>query len=323
MDSKPKRVSALTLTGLLEVTAGLLCLASVTGFLGRLWWLFELPSHFRLQLAFALGLLAVVWSVRRRWPMAVVCGALALVNASLVLSLFWPAGKNLPQSGPRLRLVSLNVNTANQRTDLVLDFLRKTDADVILLMEVDDRWMNGLSPLNALYAHRVSAPREDNFGIVLFSRLPLTNSSIVELGGADVPSIATDIDWAGQVFFLLGTHPLPPGSSEYARQRNGQFKNIAALVCQQSRPAIVLGDLNVTPWSPYFSNLLKTGGLINTSQGLGLYNSWPSWFSWAGIPIDHCLVTPSWSVRSKRLGPQVGSDHLPVIIDLQLPAAGN
>jgi endonuclease/exonuclease/phosphatase (EEP) superfamily protein YafD len=185
-------------------------------------------------------------------------------------------------------------------------------------MEVSETWMRALQPLRASYAQVVSEPREDNFGIALFSRLPMMNSAVIELGQAEVPSIAATISVGGKNVFLLGTHPLPPGSAEYARLRNDQLQNIAAMIRKQSRPAIVIGDLNTTPWSPYFSDLLQAGGFINTSQGLGLYNSWPSWCAWAGIPIDHCLVTPSWSVFKKQLGPQVGSDHLPVIIELQL-----
>jgi len=60
----------------------------------------------------------------------------------------------------------------------------------------------------------IAEPREDHFGIALFSRLPLTNSGVVELGGAGVPSIATTIFIGGQQVFLLGTHPLPLGSAE-------------------------------------------------------------------------------------------------------------
>jgi endonuclease/exonuclease/phosphatase (EEP) superfamily protein YafD len=37
------------------------------------------------------------------------------------------------------------------------------------------------------------------------------------------------------------------------------------------------------------------------------------------IPLDHCLVSSGLDVLDKRLGPQVGSDHLPVVIELQIP----
>ncbi len=294
----------------------LACLATLTGFLGRLWWVFELTCHFRLHLAVALGAMAIVWAVKRSWRMAAVCGVAAAVNAVLLLFLLWPGGKTVVAAGPLLRLVAINVHTENERSDLVLEFLRRTDADVILLMEVNERWMTALESLRTHYPKVIAEPREDNFGIALFSRLPLTNSEIVEFGKAEVPSIATTLEVGVQSVFLLGTHPLPPGSAGNARLRNEQFQEIATVIRRQSMPAIVLGDLNSTPWSPYFTDLLRQSGLKDTSRGRGLFGSWPAWLPGLRIPLDHYLVSPVFCVADKRLGPRLGSDHLPAIIDL-------
>jgi endonuclease/exonuclease/phosphatase (EEP) superfamily protein YafD len=318
---QPTRSSRLTVWGLLEVGAVLACLATVTGFLGRLWWVFELASHFRVQLTLLLGVLAVVWAIKRRWRMTVICGAAAVVNASLVFFLLWPEEKTAAAGGPRLRLVAINVHTENERSDLVLDFLRGTDADVILLMEVNRRWIDALKSLRTNYSQVIAEPREDNFGIALFSRLPLTDSKVIEFGNAEVPSIAATIAVGGQSIFLFGTHPLPPGSAENARRRNEQFREIATRVRRCGMPAIVLGDLNSTPWSPYFKDLLRESGLKNTSQGRGLFGSWPAWMQFARISLDQCLVTAPIRVLNKHLGPPVGSDHLPVVVEVQLPAA--
>lgn len=296
----------------------LACLATVTGFLGRLWWVFELTSHFRLHLVLVLGALATIWAVKRRWRLTAICVTTAALNALLVLLLLWPKDEVAATAGPQLRLVALNVHTENERSDLVLKFLQNANADAILLMEVNERWMTGLKSLHTDYPQVIAEPREDNFGIAMFSRLPLTNRAVVEFGKAEVPSITATIMVGGQNIFLLGTHPLPPGSAENARLRNEQLKEIAARIRRCALPAIVLGDLNCTPWSPYFSELLHDGGLKNTSQGRGLFGSWPAWLPFVRISLDHCLVTPSIHVINKQLGPQVGSDHLPLVIDLQI-----
>jgi endonuclease/exonuclease/phosphatase (EEP) superfamily protein YafD len=36
------------------------------------------------------------------------------------------------------------------------------------------------------------------------------------------------------------------------------------------------------------------------------------------IPIDHCLVSPSVAIVDRRVGPPVGSDHLPVFVDFAI-----
>lgn len=315
----PARSSRLTVWGLLEVGAALACLATVTGFLGRCWWIFELTSHFRLHLAILLAVMTAVWALRRRWRMAATCSAAATVNSLLVLGLLWPEAPPRATDGPRLKLVAINVHTANERSDLVLEYLRRENVDVVLLLEVNERWMNALSSLRTHYPQVIAEPREDNFGVALFSRLPLTNSAVVEFGMSEVPSIAVTVTVEGQNVFLLGTHPLPPGSAESARRRNEQFREIAARIRRCAMPAIVLGDLNATPSSPYFSQLLRESGLKNTSQGRGCFGSWPAWLPCGRIALDHCLVSTSIRIRNKQLGPQVGSDHLPVMIDLQIP----
>jgi endonuclease/exonuclease/phosphatase (EEP) superfamily protein YafD len=313
------RRPTMSIWGLVEVGGVLLCAATIAGFLARLWWVFELASHFRLHLAVGLAGLAAVWAVKRRWRMASICGVSAIANAVLVLLVLWPTEMAESQAGTRLRLVSLNVHTENERSDLVLKFLQTADADVILLMEVNETWMTAVQPLRANYPQVIAEPRDDNFGIALFSRLPLTNGEVIELGKAEVPSIATAISVGGEQVFLLGTHPLPPGSATYARLRNEQFQEIAALIHCRNLPAIVLGDLNCTPWSPYFTDLLRDSGLKNVSPQHGLFGSWPAGLPFARIPLDHGLVSPAIRVIEKRMGPPVGSDHLPLILDLQIP----
>jgi endonuclease/exonuclease/phosphatase (EEP) superfamily protein YafD len=186
-------------------------------------------------------------------------------------------------------------------------------------MEVNERWMTVLSPLHTNYPHRLSAVREDDFGIALFSRIPLTNETVVDIGNTEVPSIIADIAVNEQTIHLVGTHPLPPGSPAYARLRNDQLVALANHVHNQKSPVILFGDLNVTPWSPYFADLLKHGGLQDTSQGRGLLGSWPAWLPGLRIPLDHCLISDPIRVINKQLGPGVGSDHLPVVVELQIP----
>jgi endonuclease/exonuclease/phosphatase family metal-dependent hydrolase len=37
------------------------------------------------------------------------------------------------------------------------------------------------------------------------------------------------------------------------------------------------------------------------------------------IPIDHCLVSPDIDVLRMRTGRNIGSDHLPIIVDMTIP----
>lgn len=88
--------------------------------------------------------------------------------------------------------------------------------------------------------------------------------------------------------------------------------------------AAVLGDLNATPWSPRFRDLVAAAGLRQARRGFGLQASWgPRPLPWALLPIDHVLLRGPWQVRSFRAGPRLGSDHRPVVAELLVdPGAG-
>jgi len=36
------------------------------------------------------------------------------------------------------------------------------------------------------------------------------------------------------------------------------------------------------------------------------------------VAIDHCLVSPEIAIRDRHIGPDVGSDHFPVVLDFAL-----
>ena len=81
-------------------------------------------------------------------------------------------------------------------------------------------------------------------------------------------------------------------------------------------PKIVVGDLNVTMWSPYFTELLEESNLLNARKGYGVVASWPTQFPPLMIPIDHCLTSPDIQVKEIRLLGNIGSDHLPIMLRL-------
>jgi endonuclease/exonuclease/phosphatase (EEP) superfamily protein YafD len=85
----------------------------------------------------------------------------------------------------------------------------------------------------------------------------------------------------------------------------------------------LLGDLNVTPWSPYFQELLAATGLRDSARGWGLQPSWPTMSLLLRVPIDHCLISPELHVTERTLGPDIGSDHFPLLVTLavQRPSA--
>lgn len=301
--------------GLVE-SAGLLgILATVATLFGSAHWLPELTTHFRVQLAAALGVLALGALSARRGTLAAVLGAAAGLHAVPVLHSARPTPPGSP-AGPRIRLVSLNVHTANRAFGRVLDYLRQEDPDLILLLEVDARWMRELSLLTNGYPTRVADVREDNFGIALFSRRPLISPEVVMLEGSEVPSIIAGIPLGQRRLQLLGTHPVPPAGPDGARERDAQLLSMGRWAAEQGGAAVVLGDLNVTPWSPVFHTLLREGRLRRSHPGWGIAATWQLQNPLISLPLDHALVSPGIAVTRLTVGPDLGSDHRPLSVEL-------
>lgn len=305
--------------GLLSAAATIACLLTVVGFFGSSFWMFDEVAQFRVQYAAALIASAPVFGVRRRFKAALGSLAFAALNLAIILPYCFTGRSTEVPAGRTLRIVLLNVHTENHQYDRVEQFLRDTQADVLLLEEVDHRWMQQLERLRDIFPYSCAEPQSDNFGVALFSRLPLTNAAIREFGSAEVPSVCAEILLDGKPLMLVGTHPLPPGGGENARLRNEQLEILADFAAAQANPMILAGDLNTTPWSSCFRRLVKRSGLNDSFRGFGYQPTWPSPLAALGIPLDHCLFSPELSVVSRRRGPNVGSDHLPLVIEIRVP----
>ncbi len=292
---------------------------TLAGFLGEWSWLLELTTHFRVQLAAALGLIAMACALGRRWKSTTVLSATVLLNAVPVVWEARPRGPEPPANIRPLRLMSVNVHTANTRFDLVLAAIRQIQPDVILLLEVDSRWIDGVQGLRSDYPNAVIEDRDDNFGIALFSRLPFLQSQILDLGEVGVPSVEVNISYQGSRVTFLGTHPVPPGGRQYSAERNRQLKAIGDWAQKREGPLVVMGDLNCTPWSPDFQLLTASGTIQIQRPQWGLQASWPVPQPLLRIPIDHCLTSRDVGVVRRELGPDVGSDHFPLWVEVTLP----
>jgi len=309
-----------------KVVAGLLIaggvfLAALTaaGF-GSGWWrLFELACHFRVQYFFGLAVIAPALALCKRHRFAAGAGAFAALNLIDLVPLYVPARPAAERTPQTLRVMALNVRTSNPHHDRVRAVIRAEDPDIVLLMETDDRWIAALDELRATYPHRITKPRRDNFGIALFSKLPFERAESVEFGDAGVPSVVAVLSAGGAAFTVIGTHPLPPSSSWGSERRNRQFAAVAEYVWTADTPVLLLGDLNVTRFSAHFGRLLRDSGLCDSSRGRGFQPTWPAHRPLFSIPIDHALHSDEIRVVDRRVGPAVGSDHYPLIVDVNPP----
>lgn len=322
--NQPKGKLENRLTAVLTTTAALYSLATLFSFAGRFFWLFDLLSPFRLQYLLLSPVLTGGALVIKKRGLAAVCGVCGLVNLGMILPLFISPTPSVAPDAPAIRVVVMNVRVENDHYQDVLRFIKNTDPDFFVIEEVDRFWLENLKQIVGTYPYCESAARMDSFGIALFSKHPLSDSRILYLGPVRLPAVCADITVHGRTVTVFGTHMLPPIFSDYRAHRNRQLDLTARFLRRlrsdkENQQLIVLGDFNATPWCGSFRRFVRSTGLVDSSRGHGLFPSWPSvWFP-LRIPIDHVLMSPDLICTNKRLGPHIGSDHLPVIVDIALP----
>ena len=324
MSTPPPFVSPhVRVAGLLEVGLLLGLAGSWLGLLGGWHWMLDLCSHFRWQYGVAC-LVAIAWAGwrKRRWLLAAALVTLGL-NLWLMARPEWQVPPGKPVPGFHVRVISFNVLTSNHNHAGVLQWLEAADADVVFLMEVDRVWAKALQPLLRTHPHHLILPKSDNFGLALFSRLPLgslrkLDSDALKIGHHSEPDLCMDsvearLKIGGRELMILGTHPVPPMGHEYAAARDRQLQALSHHIAQAGIPVLVAGDLNATPWSHGFRQLTAKVPLLPAP------GAWkPTWRTGSlfAIPIDHALCTPPLLFKSRTIGPDLGSDHRPQVMDL-------
>jgi endonuclease/exonuclease/phosphatase (EEP) superfamily protein YafD len=83
-------------------------------------------------------------------------------------------------------------------------------------------------------------------------------------------------------------------------------------------PTIAAGDFNFTVYSPAYARMLRESGLADAFAGRGWQPTWMAGFWPLALRIDHVLASRSLCVEHAEVGPDVGSDHRPLLVRLRM-----
>ena len=296
-------------------------LLSFAGYLGGISWFFGLMVHFKVQYLAVSCFCAIGAAVTRRWLWFVVALIGICINGIAVYPWYTSDQSHLTESPePGLRLLFSNVHVLNEQHDKLLELVETEQPDVLVLQEISSRWVRSLETVGLSLPHKHLVPRNDSFGIGIFSRIPIHMSEEIHFGKL-YPSILAVLEIGGERVTILAMHPPPPVSEQAAASRNEQLQAAASFFREIQTPKLIIGDLNTTMWSGNFRRFVRDSGLKNARRGFGILPSWPTFFPPMYIPIDHCLVSPDITVVDMRTGNDVGSDHFPLIVDLSLTSS--
>lgn len=271
-------------------------------------------------------------------------------------------GPNLDAPHSSVRVLTYNIQWGMgadgvRDLDRVVAQLRRIDADIALLSEVDVNWRrsgnvnqpNYISeqadfPYHyygvALNTWASGNTRSSQYGNLLLSRFPIVSARTVPLptpvGRESRSAIVAEIDVDGVPWIVIGTHLGLNGA-----ERLQQVTRLRELAAEATRtaaattygngivprpPVIIMGDFNARPDAPELKRLLDhddepTVHLIDTYAVAGTEAGYTFPFPDPYARIDYVFVSRSLAdaVVNAQALPWPGSDHLPVTVDIARP----
>ena len=311
------------LFNLIKVGVMLAAASSILALGARGHWLMDLLANFRVQYALYLVVAALLFFLCRNSRWAVVTAVLAALNLWIISPYLVPSPRSAvveKELGESFRLMNFNVLSSNRRHDDVITYLREKDADFVFLLEASPEWEPALKKLSDLYPHQKHEIQAGNFGIALLSKTPFQKVEVAEYTPL-IASIDALVLVGDKRVRLIGTHPYPPINAKVCRLRNAHMQRLAESIAKETgaTKTIVAGDFNMTPWSPHFVDFLSASQLEDSAKGRGVMPTWYALplFSF-GVPIDHICVSEGIHIEDRGVGPDLGSDHRAVWVDVRI-----
>jgi endonuclease/exonuclease/phosphatase (EEP) superfamily protein YafD len=311
-------------------TLGLLSLLSYVAWS----WPLELLTHFRFQyLVLSLivtSVLFILWRIRYTKSKLLIFTSLLLVGLNIIEILPWylPHPQQLIGNPPytSIRVLSFNINIQNKQYDSMVGVVLDYQPDVALLSEVSQDTMTKLNEgLKGTLPYTFRTP---GGGLAIFSRFPLQDVKGDNFNKQSNHNLIATLEIDKQPVKIIGTHPLVPTKPANFHRRNRQLAALTEYIQGQNQPLILVGDFNLSPWSPYYRRFINKTKLRNARLGFGILPSWPrpathvhlpKWqIPLVNIPIDHCLVSQHFRVARTYTGANGNSDHASLITELVL-----
>ncbi len=237
---------------------------------------------------------------------------------------------------PTLTVMTYNVGNGLAPPARLVEFLRRTDTDLIGLQEVDAAQAAAIAgELAEEYPHQVLAGTGFS-GRGLLSRFPIVEHEQLHLS-PERPDLRAVVEYGGQAATILVAHPPPPRIGRqgvvFDLTTIRQIERLA-VTAVETAPAVLLGDFNMTTGNPIYA-WLESLGLVDAyvSAGVGRGVTFPvrlgkarrlnHRLSWLPLPpmarIDYIWHSGNLTSLAAWVGTGAGSDHLPVLARLSLP----
>ncbi len=233
------------------------------------------------------------------------------------------------EAGEKLRILTANLYVGNPDPTPFVALLTREQPDIVVTEETRGRFVDAVRG-SGLYPFESEGSLTETDDKKVFSRYPIREARQLE----DQPGMVLErhpmrlvIDTPSGPVILYAIHPDSPRSLGQWHQRNAYFELLAAAVRAEPEGAsvVVAVDWNLPAHSTFFRRFFDATGLHFARPGLWLqvtrFATRLFRYGYFGSTIDHVAVSPAIRITQWERGSDIGSNHLPVIVDLALPSA--
>jgi endonuclease/exonuclease/phosphatase (EEP) superfamily protein YafD len=284
--------------------AGVYVLIAVAAFAAQ--WISAL-SVFQAP-ALQLGVLGVALAAPLAWGRRFKAAALTIAASAVfwitVAPFLLPADAERIAGEPTIRLTLLETSNAK-----AIEYVLQTRPDLVVMADLASAQHDRTADLAAAYPTRI----ESGELLILARRAVVLHRTPVD---SELKLLRVQISMGQQSFDLAVVHlerPWPLGAASH-REPSAAAKLAKRLAGETGR-LILVGDFNRPPW---MSDMQALRGWLGVAAEAAP-GTWPDWMPRPlRLPLDLVLVGKDLVLRGMKLGPNVGSDHLPIEAEIAL-----
>lgn len=292
-------------------------------------WLCDLCAEARLAMLAPISFVLIFALLRNNAAMAFCSTVLVSI---IIMQTIFSTGHALDKKldleikvDPAKQISILNFNTEFQHNDKVgslISFCKKVNPDIVVLTESSKDFVNAMEELE--YPSVMSVLKSP--GISVFSKYPFKGSQIYYPSKSKHPQVHFQIEKNNKIINIAAIHFSARQTLDGYNERKNELEALKSQLKKMPYSTIVAGDTNCSNWSSSIRSFLKNTDLKDSQEGFMTLPTWPartgkvipSFFIPPFVAIDNVFLTKDFCVLERRVGPALGSDHMPIFTKLQL-----
>lgn len=219
-----------------------------------------------------------------------------------------------PVSGPTLKVITFNWLSDGRDRSEIFAWLKEENPDVVAIQEMNENEESVATTLFGIFPYHTK-PIPD---VVILSKYPVIKQASKTIDGNSM--VRAELNVQDRRLVVWNIHPSSLKELTGLRARDRYLAVVAQYVRHETDSVLMMGDFNSTRWDPAFREIVAAGQLHEQPELLAHPTRMAvrKGLPFFGSPIDHILADTGSVLSECRTGPNLGSDHKPLICNLTL-----